>query len=75
MKSEWLDMQYNKDVEHWFIVEDGQVRFIFNDEWFELYISEECSYPCRLQYLNTCDHIKGRLRVQLRTNYVYKIGV
>ncbi len=75
MNPKWIDMQYNKDVGCWFIIEEGQARFIFNDEWFDLYISEDRSYPCRLQYLNTCDYLNGSLRVHLRTQDAYKIEV
>jgi hypothetical protein len=75
MKSEWLDMQYNKDIDSWFIIEEGQARFILNGEWFDLYISEDRSFLCRIQYLNTCDHLKENQRIQVRTHDAYKIEV
>lgn len=75
MKSEWLDMQYNKDIDCWFIIEEGQARFVLNDEWFDLYISEDCSYLCWIQFLNKCEQLKGNQRVLVRPHDVYKIEV
>lgn len=50
MKRQWLDMQYNRDSGYWFMIENGQVSVVFSGECFDLYIAEDRSFPCQLEY-------------------------
>jgi hypothetical protein len=75
MKKKWSDMRYNRNLGYWFIVEEGQVSLIFSGEGFALYVSEERSFPCRLEYAKRWTLIMGSMRFNLRTQDVYKIEV
>jgi hypothetical protein len=75
MKRKWSDMRYNRNLGHCFIVEEGQVSLIFSGEWFDLYVSEERSFSCRLEYAKRWTLIMGSMRFNLRTQDVYKIEI
>jgi hypothetical protein len=75
MKRQWLDMRYNRNCGYWFVMEEGQTSFMFHGEWFDLYITEERSIPCRLEYSKRWILIMGSLRLHLRTQDVYKVEV
>lgn len=75
MKRKWLEMRYNKDVNFWFVVEEGQTSFIFAGEWFDLYITDDRSFPCRLEYSKRWILVLGKSRLYLRIQDVYKIEV
>lgn len=75
MKRQWSDLRYNRELGFWFIVEGGQMSMIFSGEWFDLYISEDRSFPCRLEFVKRWILIMGSMRLYLRTQDVYKIEV
>ncbi len=75
MKRQWAEMRYNQDIGQWFIMEEGQASLVFCGEWFEIYISEEHSFPCRLEYAKRWILVMGSMRLYLRTQDVYKIAV
>lgn len=75
MKRKWLEMRYNKDAGFWFGEEEGQTSFLFAGEWFDLYITEIRSFPCRLEYSKRWILVLGKLRLYLRIQDVYKIEV
>lgn len=75
MKRKWLEMRYNKDCGYWYVVDDGQTTFLFEGEWFDLRISEERSYLCRLQYAKQWILIMGDMLLNLRKQEVYKVEI
>lgn len=75
MKRLWLEMRYDRELGCWFIMEDGQMSLMFSGEWFDLYITEDRSFPCQLEYSKRWILKMGTLRLLLRTQEVYKIEV
>ena len=75
MKRKRLEMRYNKDAGFWFVEEEGQTSFLFAGEWFDLYITENRSFPCWLEYSKRWSLVMGKLRLHLRTQDVYKTEV
>ncbi len=75
MKHQWLEMRYNRDVGFWVMNDHGQDSLLYENEWFNLYITEEKSCPCRLEFHKQWVLIMGSLRLQLRKQDRYKVEV
>jgi hypothetical protein len=75
MKRRWSEMRYHRDIGCWFIMEGDQMNIIWGGEWFDLYITENKSYPCQLEFKKRWVLKMGSMRLHLRTQDVYKIEV
>lgn len=73
MNRQWLEMRYNRDIDSWVVMEDGQITLMLSGEWFDLYITEEKSYPCQLEFSKKWLIKMGSLCFQLRPQDTYKI--
>lgn len=73
MKRKWLEMRYDQQLDCWFIVEGGQIGLLFGGERMELYMTEDRSIFCQLEYSNCWILTMGTLRLQMRTEEIYKI--
>lgn len=77
MKRQWSDMTYDRELECWFVHIDGRACMMHCGEWFDLWVGEKQSLPCRLELARQWYVIigTGQVRLNLRTKDTYKVEV
>jgi hypothetical protein len=69
-------MKYDREVGYWVVVLDGKEYGMHCGEWFDLFLSDTQSAPCRLEWdQNWYVVMMKNVRLNLRKQEIYKIEV
>lgn len=70
----WADMKYDREVGYWVVVLDEKEYGMHCGEWFDLFLSDTLSAPCRLEWdRNWYVVMLKNVRFNLRKQETYRI--